>query len=578
VRKSYLVLGALVAALVVFAFAIFLGGWETFRSVPVVERRELANIDGRIGTEAASAPVSASTQNGRNQIPTSSPAEAEAPELRLSGYVRDQRGNAISRASVTVIGEDELPIEEVSANDAGFFELKTSILGTEIIAARDGFATGGIPDPRRTETRPSTAVIVLSEDAEIHGAIVGTPIERNSPTRIVLWDQSVGFPARSLANFIIHRKHPRYHCVEPQENGSFEIHGLSLDTNYWLAVGGNGFVGKGFPRLVRPDGKSLLIELERLYAIDTILVSKDNAAPLQVSSLLMPKVSVAVSPDIERAPRRLLTPDDPSGWLNSPMSDWDLFSTTTHFVRLIATTESTEKLGPFEMRFSVPGYSSVDASLYAFPAKGHEDVVQKLAMTQEGRSFGSVVVNFRGTHTSKDDLESHIVTESPLGRLLFEDTSGSAPFVIQLWNIPDKPLRVNNVPAGTYGVRIVSSMFSSDATSDRTVTIPSAEVTQLDLDIGKWGGVDVSVAVERKQKNQPWRGGVGFYVKKGNAARTYTFYRAPYKIRGLSPGDYELNCLTFRKGGIAPLESRLLQFHINESEIARVELDLMEKK
>jgi len=122
-------------------------------------------------------------------------------------------------------------------------------------------------------------------------------------------------------------------------------------------------------------------------------------------------------------------------------------------------------------------------------------------------------------------------------------TAGGSYLSVGLWSPSWKGTEIAGIPEGTYRVDFAASFLRPEGVAPSVLEIRDGTVQEVVLNTGSWGGLTAVVKKATDSGAEIYGGPLNVEIQGPEPSRTsgaYTFWRPPYKVLGLSPGQYRV--------------------------------------
>lgn len=322
------------------------------------------------------------------------------------------------------------------------------------------------------------------------------------------------------------------------EEGRFEIRGLTRDATYQLVAGGAGFIMDEPLSGLRPGEKPVEARVTPGYACALRWVD-EHGVPLA-------RGGVSARGGASHPPNstsHLASNALPSAILAGLAPE--LADRRSGIPQLFVDPSGPARIGPVQLHWDVPGYRPLDSEAYLESISTGGNLVT-LRFEQEASAFGVVRVHVRGAAVpvdanllrSREVFEGHTVS---CARLLLESQGGEAH---EYSLFPDGAGTWTNthVPHGTYKARIGAwnspFLYPSAARPPLSVQV-TAEPLDVHLDLSTTGAIELRL---QSKDGSSFVGHVLLSLTRvdTNTSQMVRFERPPFLWPFLEPGEYRI--------------------------------------
>lgn len=293
----------------------------------------------------------------------------------------------------------------------------------------------------------SSITVVLPDAATLHGRVINSSDEAPASKIRVL--------AIAADDVQLHRL-PTHWISSPldtigvsDEQGQFVIHGLDVNTNYYLLAGGAGRCSRGLGPTFSHFDSPVEVRVARMLAF-AVEATESDGQPIRLSRSVRGIFSVEHAAELEELSGR--------DW-RLALADVDfgsLFPSDPFVLRsvFLEPKNPTDSLGPSLLWFQLPGYEPiVEERIQLVPLEGDEPVTPvPLVLNPVAAGFGSLIIDLAGLERDGPSLPPDPDALHTAVKLeLYNETMQLG---MEAYTELEDRLVIDGLPAGDYSVRL----------------------------------------------------------------------------------------------------------------------------
>lgn len=424
----------------------------------------------------------------------------------------------------------------VGTSDAsGCLHLSTDDHGLSIVAQHSKYiaATAQVA-PGETGSK----TIVMADGVRVSGRVVTTTGAAITGMPWVLLFPTSRPPTKADVALAVSGTSLPYsgvHLTRADERGYFEIVGIESDVEMSGVVGGGGNISPTVQKGLRARSGEFELIANPMFAVNIQLRDR-TGVPLRSNKALWKVPGPQWT--FPAGEFKAIGADCLQAVLAGLSVEQTLRQASGNMVIMLTSTSDAARIGPISFQGTPAGYSPCNQSVWA------ERVTDKIPVAlveleATTNQWGSLTVTFEGLPMRRDLRTSTRVQE--LGFLEFDGGSAESSWQYKLFTLPSEPLRLDNVPAGVYRVKLYTAQsyvrFSS--TPDTIVVSETEVAARANFDMRQSCAVEVRI-VDRDGKDCLGAATIELSRDRSSGYHStfFVFSRAPYMFEGLLPEKY----------------------------------------